>query len=329
MRSVQPVGQPGGRALQRRHHPRHRRLDADQQLDLLGGGQPGHGRQRLAQVHLRSAQQVGQPGPRAQDLGQGLPEHLEGQGPRRRRLRGGVGEVEQAVDLLAPAVAARQGGGDACAQQVDPVGLLGQAFGGLGEAVAVDVGQLALAGVAQHPLDGRLDQPLEGADHLVDADAALLGLGDGDLLDGVLQLHARGVEPLDEVGPVQQLERRGLLAGQPGIQQAADALAGVDAVEVRRGHAQGLLVVARLLGLDLVDRAQGEDDQAAELARFLVQRLLGHPHADGAALGQHVLGLLDGVGAVLGRDLQRPAGVGLAPREHLVMHLGLVHGGRA
>jgi hypothetical protein len=111
----------------------------------------------------------------------------------------------------------------------------------------------------------------------MDRDAAVLGLGDGDLLQGVLQVGAGGFQLLHQVGPVQELEGGGAVALQPAFQQPADAVAGVNGIEVLGRDAEGLDVLADLLDRRLDRLAHIEDHGAAEGAGFGVKRLLADP----------------------------------------------------
>jgi hypothetical protein len=88
----------------------------------------------------------------------------------------------------------------------------------------------------------------------VDRHAPGLGLGNGDLLQGVLQVGAGRFQLLDQVGTVQQLEGRGVVTRQPAFQQPADAVAGVGGVEVgRAGRTADRGPPDLLLGLAAVD----------------------------------------------------------------------------
>ena len=207
-------------------------VGADHDLDRLPRGQPGQGREAAAEVEFRP-QQVGQATREPSISRQRLLQHVEGQGPRPPSRRD-LGEVEQPATSRARSVALARSAATAAAQQVLPVGIVTQPDAAAAKVSCRQVGKDVLAAVLQQPLDRALDQLLEVADHLVDRDAAGLGLGNGDLLQGVLDLDAGGVELLDQVGPVQQLERRDLLRAKPAVQQPADPLAGVDGVEVRR-----------------------------------------------------------------------------------------------
>jgi len=206
------------------------------------------------------------------------------------------------------------------AQQIVPLAGVHQLLGHGGEGLGIDLGQDPGLGVLQHPVDGRLGQTVERAHDLVHADASRLGLGDGHLLDGVLQVHAGGVQLLHQFNSVQQLERRGLLARQPALQEPADHLPRVQGVEVLRADAERLDILAHLLRLGLLGRALGEDGDGLELAGLLVESFLGHLHRDRAALGQHLLGGLQGAGAVFRSELQSPGRAVLAARHDLEMH---------
>jgi hypothetical protein len=179
--------------------------------------------------------------------------------------------------------------------------------------------------VAQQPFDGALHQGVKGADQLVHRGPAGLRLRDGDLLDGVLQVGARRLELLHEVGPVQQFEGGGVVARQPLIQQTADPLAGVQAVEVLRRDAQGLCVgrsgdlAGRLL------RAHAEDRHRLELARILAERLLADLGGGDFAIVMQRLGVLQGAGSILHRHFQRPARAGTFANKNLEMHARHTH----
>jgi len=156
-----------------------------------------------------------------------------------------------------------------------------------------------------------------------------LGLGHGDLLDGVLQFDAGGFQLFNEVGPVQQFEGRRLLAHQPAVQQPADPLAGMDRIEVLRGHAERVVPLRLLLGLDVVGEAEGLDVDAAILVGLEVHRLLGHPRGRHPALSDELLGHGQGLGAVLRGHFERPPGGGRLLDENFVMHFGAFHPGRS
>ena len=288
------------------------------------GGQTGHGRQPHAQLQVL-AEQALEARRGAEDFGQGLFDGLQGQAPGRTGDRRGVGQVEQAGDLVGPVPGRRDGGRHAGAQQIGALGLAGDPFGGGGEAFLVHVGQAATTGVAQQALDRPAHQGLEGAHDLMHAQPAGLGLGHGDLLNGVLQFDAGGFQLLDQVGPVQQFEGRRLLAHQPAVQQPADPLTGVDGIEVLRGHAERIVPLRLLLGLDVVRQAEGLDVDAAILVGLEIHRLLGDAGGRHPALGDQLLGHGQGLGAVLRRHLQRPPGGGRLFDENLVMHFGAFH----
>ncbi len=172
--------------------------------------------------------------------------------------------------------------GDGGAQQVHPLRLGAKTRAKGGEALLAKVRQEPLAPVRQHPVDGALDQLLEVADHLVHADAAALRLRHRDFLDGVLQLHARGVELLDEVRTVQQLEGGGAVAGEPGLEQPPDPVARMDGVEIGGADAGGAGVLHRGLALLGLRLALAEDGDGLVAAGFRVADLLGHLHGDHA-----------------------------------------------
>jgi hypothetical protein len=167
----------------------------------------------------------------------------------------------------------------------------------------------------------RSTRPLEGADKFVDRHAPGLGLGDGDLLQGVLQVGAGGFQLLDQVGTVQQLERRGVVAVQPALKQPADAVAGVGGVEVGGLDAERIQVLLHLLGLAAVDLALGEDRDRLVFAGLGVEGFLADPHGDRPALLQGLLGGGQGVGADFCRHVERPLRADLAAHEQLVMDL--------
>ncbi len=249
-------------------------LDADQAFHLGPARQAGHGGQGRAQVGLAGLEQVGHAGLGADDLGQGRLDGGQGGGPGLGVGGRGVGQVQQAGQLLGPVLAGRDRGGDAGPQQEGAVGIGGQPLGGAGEAFLVQVGQVALLERLHQVGDGALDQALEGADQFVDRHAPGLGLGDGDLLQGVLQVGAGGFQLLDQVGTVQQLERRGVVAVQEAFQQPADAVARVGGVEVGRLDAEGIKVLLHLLGLAAVDLTLGEDRDRLVFAGLGVEGFL-------------------------------------------------------
>jgi hypothetical protein len=283
-------------------------------------GHAGHGRQGRAQVVL-GFEQVGHAGPRTDDLGQGLFDRAQGGGAGARFVRRGVGQVQQAGDLVRPAGGRGDRGGDAGAQQEVAVGIGDEALGGLGEAFLVEVRQGPLLEGLHQVGDGALDQALEVADDLVHGLAARLGFRNGDLLQRVLQVGARRLELFDQIRPVQQFERGGLVPRQPAFQQAADAIAGVGGVEVGRLDAERIALLDILLRLAAVDHALGEDGDRLVLAGVGIERFLADAHGDGAPLLQDVLGRLQRVGAVFRGDLERPLRADFAPDKKLVMDL--------
>jgi len=138
------------------------------------------------------------------------------------------------------------------------------------------------------------------------ADAPRGGLGNGHLLDCVLQVHAGRVQPLGQVGAVHQLERRRPIAGQEALQQLADAVAGVAGIEVLRRSAQGLKVLANRLGLGPLHLALIEDADGLEFSGLGIQGLLGHLDGDRPTFGEHLLGDLDRPGPVFSGQFKRP-----------------------
>ena len=150
LRVFHPPGQALGRAFQRRHAARHGRLEADQLGHRPAGRQPGHCRQPAAEVEI-GTQEVDHAGAGFQDLRQRLFQHSERQGPQRRRLRGVVGEVEQAGDLAAPALGRLQPHGHRAAKQVGAVRFGGDPLDRPGETLGFEIGEGAAARVLQHP----------------------------------------------------------------------------------------------------------------------------------------------------------------------------------
>ncbi len=141
---------------------------------------------------------------------------------------------------------------------------------------------------------------MQTADDLVNAGAGGLGLGDGDLLHRVLQLHPGGFQLLDQVGPVEQLERRDALAAQPVLQQPSDALARVDGIEVSRAGAErgGLHRIRLALGLLL--GALGQDGDRDEFPGLQVHGLLGDSHRCETPALDQLVGRLDRALAIFG-----------------------------
>ena len=141
----------------------------------------------------------------------------------------------------------------------------------------------------------------------------------------MLQFKPGRLQLFDQVGAVQQLERRRAGAGEPAFQKPPDPIAGVQAVEVVRADAERLQALARLLRLASVGFALGQYGYGLELASLLVERLLGDLDGDGAMLGEHLLGGVDSARAILGGQFQRPRGAVLAAREDFEVNLGAVH----
>ncbi len=321
---VEPARQPLGGAGQRRDQPGDVGVDPGQRGDRVGGRQPGQGGQSAAEVEV-DAQQVGQTHPRAEDLAQRLFQHLEGQGARRPRGRGGVGEVEEQPHLVAPAARRADVRGHGGPEVIAALRIAGQAAAGVGEVLLGQVGEIALLAVGQHTVDRPLDQLLEVADDLMDADAAGLGFRHGDLLHRVLQLDARGLQLLDQVGPVQQFERRRPVADQPAFQQPADHFPGMDVVEVGGADAGRPAVLHRRLALGDLHLALGQDADALVLARVGVAGLLGDLDADVLAALQHLLGGGQRLRTVFRRQFEPESGSAGAPCEHLEVYLRMIH----
>ncbi len=324
VRAGEPAAQPLGGAGEGRDQPRDIGVGAADHLDGLGGREPGQGSQMRAEVEV-GAQQLAQADARTQDLAQRLLDDLQGQVAGRAGDRRRISEVEQTADLLAPVLRRPDVDGDAGAQVIEALRLVGQTLAGGGEVGGGELGEQALPGVPHHAVDGALDQALESTDDLVDADAGGLRLGDGDLLHRVLELDARGLELLDQVGPVQELEGRGPLAVQPVLQQPADAVAGMDGVEVGGADAQGRLLHLLDLALRLVGQALGEDGHRAEFAAVGIQSLLGDAHGAEPPAVEQLLRRLERALAILGRGLEVERAAAGAPREHLEMDPIVVH----
>ena len=155
-----------------------------------------------AEVELRS-HQFCKPLPQTDDFREGLLQHLQRQPPRSACLGRPVGKVEHQLHLLAPAFRPANVGRHPSAEQIDPLRLINEGFGRLGESGTVHLGKPVLASVREQSGDGAIDQGLEGADHLVGGGPARLRLRHGDLLHCVQDFHARGVQLFDQVGPVQ------------------------------------------------------------------------------------------------------------------------------
>ena len=176
----------------------------------------------------------------------------------------------------------------------------------IGDGAVVQRGEQAVAsGLAQpgHRLFGELLIVAHDAVHLL---ARGLAFGDRDLLDGVLKLDPGRLQPFGDIRPMQQFEGGHALAFQPVLQHPADQGAGMGRIEFgwtaagRRDRLVGDLL------LSLLRRAQRQNGQGAEFHRLGVQRLLGHARGDGETIPKLLLGGLDGVFAVFGRDQQRP-----------------------
>jgi hypothetical protein len=197
--------------------------------------------------------------------------------------------------------------------------MAGQPPHSVAEAFLGEVGEGVLLGVAQHALDGAVDEDVEGADQLVDRHAARLGVRHGDLLDGVLHLAVGGFQLADQVGTMQQFEGGGPMAVQPFFQHLADPLAGVQGVEVLGLDAERLepLLDLGLLGLG---GAEGQDGDRAELAGVLVEGFLVDPGRGDLAAVHLLVGGGDGLGAVFGGEFEAPARARRAPDEDLEVH---------
>jgi hypothetical protein len=184
--------------------------------------------------------------------------------------------------------------GEGPAHDECPVGGTGEAVGELGQRPVGEVPEQAFPAGPDDLLQGPVGQVLVVTDDLVDRLAADLAVGHGDALDGVLQLHAGGLEPFGQVGAVEQLEGRDRLAAQPLLQHLGQHVAGVRGVEIVRGEAarrhlpRGSRLVARGLGV-----TAGHDDRAVEAHRSRIQGLPGHLDAYRAPVGQQLPGRLD------------------------------------
>ncbi len=319
----QPPRQPLGRAAQGRDEADDAGVVPGQEFERLGRGQPRQRRQIAAEVEF-AAEKVVEAHAGPQDLAQRLFEDKEGEASPRPLGRGRVGQIEQQVDLLGPGLGRGDEVGDARADKILTLWIAAEPLAGGGEVFLGQIGEAALALIGQHPVDGALDHRLEAADHFVDADAARLGLRHGDLLNGVLQVVARRLQLLDQVGAVQQLPRSRSLAHQPVLEQAADPVAGVDVVEVLRADAQRAAVLELDLRLGTLLGPLVEDRNRLVLAVFGVERLLADLHRGELAAFQHLLGGLDGLVAIFHRELQGE-GAARPSCEDLEMYLLLVH----
>ncbi len=222
-------------------------------------------------------------------------------------LQRGAGKAQQAAQLGGGAGIVLHRLGDDAAQHIGFFRVVLQPFGHDGE-IAVEVGEELFLAVLDQPVDAAFGQRLPAAHQLVQVLAGVLGFGDRNFLQGVLQLIAGIVELLRQVRAVQQLERRDLLPAQPVFQQAGDLLAGACGIEVlgriagrfrRRGAHDALLVV---------DQALGQDGGGGVVAGLRIQHFLGDAHRGGVLLRQQVLGGGDGLLAVFARHLQGPRG---------------------
>ena len=299
------------------------RVGAGHGLHHVIGGEAHHGPQLRPQIRGRAEKGVhGRPG--AQHLRQHLLQHEEGDGAGLAHGRRRVRQIQQPPELVRPVGRPPQIVGDAPAEQIAPVRMVLQRGQHGGEGLRRDLGEGLLAAVLDHPLDRLFHQGLEAADQLVHRYAPGLGLGNGDLLDGVLDLHAGGVQLLHQVRTVQQLEGGHGLASQPAVQQAVDDIPGMHRVKVRRGDAERRFVLQPgTFRLDDLDHPVGQDHAGAVSAGLLVQGFLGHPDGDGLAAGHQLLGHFETGLPVLAGEVQTPTLGGVSPNEEFEMDLGV------
>lgn len=305
---LQPRAQPGRRSLQRGHQKGDARIAADQHLDLVRGHHAHDGGQAAALVQGR-AQNLRQPGPHAQKLAQDLFDRDHDHGPGRPRRRGPVGQVHQPFQTRARALRPHQGPGDDPAHDEGPVRNAGQPFGHIGQRAMGQVGKGVPAPGRHDPFHRLFGQFLIVTDQFVRGLAGVLALGNGDLLDRVLDLDAGRLQQFDQVRPVQQLKGGDAIAHQPILQHPADQVARMGRIEVVRSDAVGAFVVRGNQPLPgRLGRASGQDGDAVELHGLAIQGFLGHPDGHRLFLAQDFLGRVDGVLALFGRQHQRPGG---------------------
>ena len=224
-------------------------------------------------------------------------------------FRSAVGEVHQPVEARTAATETLQGAAHDPAHDEGAVRLAGHALGDIGDRTVFETREEIAPPGEDDALEGLIRQFLVVAHQIMDRLAHVLAFRDGDLLDGVLKLDARGFQLFGQIGAVQQFEGGDAVARQPVLQHPADRLAGMGGVEILRGRTTraGLVLGHDPLPLDL-GRAARQHGYAVELHGVRVERLLGHAHGGGAIVGEHVLGGLDGMGAVLRRHLEAPGG---------------------
>ena len=190
---AKPLGQPHCGSFKRGDSLGHSRIDTDQIIDSLRGGQAGHGRQPLAQIKV-GPQQVRQTLFGPQDLREGLLQNLKGERLRPISHRNGVarnlvGKIEQSGDLLLPIARGGQMGRNAAAKQIGRVGLAIEPNRSLSEALSGRVGEAALLVIGSDTFKGTLGKALKRPHDLMDRQAPALRFRDRYFLDGALQVH--------------------------------------------------------------------------------------------------------------------------------------------
>ncbi len=297
--------QPRGRSVDGRHHQVQARVQLQQAVHLVRRHHPHDGGQIGALVQGRAQHRV-QVLAQGQHLGDDLLDRHHDQGARRAVRRGGVHQVHQGRQTRPRALLVGEGAGDHPAHAKGPVRRAAEPMGQVGDGAIPKGREQAVAPGLAQPHDRLFGQLVIVADQGVDVLAGRLAFGNGDLLDGVLKLDPRRLQPLGHVGAVQQFEGGDALAPQPVLQHPADQGAGVGGIEFgRAGAGRAMRRIGRLLP-ERFGRAQRQYGDGGELHRLGVQRLFGDARGDGESVAQLVLGRLDGLFAVFGGDQQGP-----------------------
>lgn len=181
--------------------------------------------------------------------------------------------------------------------------------------------QAGVPGVLVDPPQRLLHEIVELFDQGLDIRILLARAGDRDLLDGVLQLGARGLEVLHQIGPVQQLHRQGLHAFQPARQHALDRVPGVRLGQVVRCQAGQARLGVLFLELPEGFGAALEDGNRPEGAGLVIEGFLGHAGGPVRVPAEQVVGEFDGgIAAVLCLD-EGPAGFPVLLEEDFVVDI--------
>ena len=153
----------------------------------------------------------------------------------------------------------------------------------------------------------------------MNAGVAVLGGGNGDLLNGVLQLRAGGFEALDQVGPVEEFHRDRLDALQPSAQDTPDRVAGMGFGEIVRGQA-GQAGFPGLFLFPLHGHCPAlEDRDRAEFSVFRVKGFLGHADRGVLVLCNQGMSEPQGLVTVIAGLVERPSGLAVFLEEDFVM----------